>query len=246
MMMNSWGIEQYIPSEGNAWGGYPHPWHPELPAFHGWRSIRHKYWPPGLYGSDGRGQSIIEVAMRVIRFFLKIALLPVIEAVTVIQRFFIFLIGFSPVIFNMLYWFYIIRDNKIKHPKSYDTTPETSKRMAHVKLKGGKGETAIAKKHWHERYRYRLNYKKLPGSPDIAMQKYHIAIFVDGEFWHGFEWEKRKKKESEGFDNTGLKKSKRICKRQLCWSRIDCSRMDFDSFLVKRSQERFRWLYIGC
>lgn len=40
--------------------------------------------------------------MRVIRFFLKIALLPVIIAVTVIQWFFIFLIGFSSVVFNML------------------------------------------------------------------------------------------------------------------------------------------------
>lgn len=40
--------------------------------------------------------------MRVIRFFLKIALLPVIVAVTVIQWFFIFLIGFSSVVFNML------------------------------------------------------------------------------------------------------------------------------------------------
>ena len=40
--------------------------------------------------------------MRVIRFFLKLALLPVIVAVTVIQWFFIFLIGFSSVVFNML------------------------------------------------------------------------------------------------------------------------------------------------
>ena len=40
--------------------------------------------------------------MRVIRFFLKIALLPVIAAVTLIQWFFIFLIGFSSVVFNML------------------------------------------------------------------------------------------------------------------------------------------------
>lgn len=40
--------------------------------------------------------------MRVIRFFLKLALLPVIIAVTVIQWFFIFLIGFSSVVFNML------------------------------------------------------------------------------------------------------------------------------------------------
>lgn len=80
----------------------------------------------------------------------------------------------------------------MKHPKHYDTDEATSKRMANVKLKRGDGETAIAKTLWHEGYRYWLNYKKLPGSPDIAIQKYHIAIFIDGEFWHGFDWEKRK------------------------------------------------------
>ncbi len=34
----------------------------------------------------------------------------------------------------------------------------------------------------------------LTGSPDIAILKYNIAIFVDGEFWHGKNWEERKSK----------------------------------------------------
>ena len=82
----------------------------------------------------------------------------------------------------------------MKHPKRYETDVATSNRMAHVKLKHGDAETAIAKALWHEGYRYWLNYKKLPGSPDIAIQKHHIAVFVDGEFWHGYDWEKRKPK----------------------------------------------------
>ena len=82
----------------------------------------------------------------------------------------------------------------MKHPKSYETTPETSKRMANVKLKKGKAETMLARALWHEGYRYRLNYKKLPGSPDIAILRYRIAVFVDGEFWHGYDWENRKNK----------------------------------------------------
>lgn len=81
----------------------------------------------------------------------------------------------------------------MKHPKSYDSTPETRKRMSNVKLKGGKAETLLAKALWHQGYRYRKNDKKLPGSPDIAILKYHIAVFVDGEFWHGKDWEKRKR-----------------------------------------------------
>lgn len=82
----------------------------------------------------------------------------------------------------------------MKHPKHYDTDEATSKRMSNVKLKGGDDEELIAKALWHKGYRYWRNYKKLPGSPDIAIQKYKIAIFVDGEFWHGYDWENRKEK----------------------------------------------------
>lgn len=87
----------------------------------------------------------------------------------------------------------------MKHPKAYDTTPQIRKRMSKVKLKNGIAETMLAKRLWHLGYRYRKNDKRLPGSPDIAILKYHIAIFVDGEFWHGKDWEARK---------TGLKKNR--------------------------------------
>lgn len=76
----------------------------------------------------------------------------------------------------------------MKHPRSYRSTPETRRRMSKVHLKHGKAETMLAKALWHRGYRYRLNYKKLPGSPDIALTKQKIAIFVDGEFWHGYDW----------------------------------------------------------
>ena len=82
----------------------------------------------------------------------------------------------------------------MKHQKSYDTTPEISRRMSHVHLKKGKAETLLAKALWHKGLRYKRNDKSLPGSPDIAVQKYHIAIFIDGEFWHGQNWDERKKK----------------------------------------------------
>lgn len=80
----------------------------------------------------------------------------------------------------------------MKHPRSYDSTPETRKRMSRVKLKNGTAEQLLAKRLWHLGYRYRKNDKRLPGSPDIAISKYHIAIFVDGEFWHGKDWVTRK------------------------------------------------------
>ena len=81
----------------------------------------------------------------------------------------------------------------MKHQK-LETTPEISLRMSKVHLKRGKAETALAKALWHDGYRYRLNDKRLPGSPDIAISKYKIAVFVDGEFWHGYRWTERKEK----------------------------------------------------
>lgn len=80
----------------------------------------------------------------------------------------------------------------MKHPKSYDSTPETRKRMSKVKLKNGTAEQLLAKRLWHLGYRYHKNDKRLPGSPDIALWGYRVAVFVDGEFWHGKDWETRK------------------------------------------------------
>lgn len=79
----------------------------------------------------------------------------------------------------------------MKHQK-LETTPAISKRMAQVKLKKGIAETLLAKELWHRGIRYRKNYRILPGSPDIAITKNKIAIFVDGEFWHGYNWGTRK------------------------------------------------------
>jgi len=80
----------------------------------------------------------------------------------------------------------------MKHPKKLDTNEVVSQRMSKVHLKKGKAETILAKELWKRGIRYRLNYKKLFGSPDIAITKSKIAVFVDGEFWHGFDWENRK------------------------------------------------------
>ena len=68
----------------------------------------------------------------------------------------------------------------MKHPKSYDSTPAIRKRMSKVKLKNGKAETLLAKRLWGLGHWFRRNYKKLPGSLDIAITKFRIAVFVDG------------------------------------------------------------------
>ncbi|KGH67050.1 endonuclease [Oenococcus oeni IOEB_C23] len=76
----------------------------------------------------------------------------------------------------------------------YETAEYRSHMMSKIKSTGGKAETMLSKALWHSGVRYRRNYKKLPGKPDIAITKYKIAVFIDGEFWHGYDWENQKKK----------------------------------------------------
>lgn len=69
-------------------------------------------------------------------------------------------------------------------------TPEQRrKNMQHIRSNNTKIEIILRKALWHRGYRYRINYKKLPGKPDIVLTKYKIAIFCDGEFFHGKDWE---------------------------------------------------------
>ena len=65
--------------------------------------------------------------------------------------------------------------------------------MQAVKSKGSKIETLLAKELWKRGHRYRKNNKSVYGKPDLTFKKHKIAIFVDSEFWHGKEWEVRKK-----------------------------------------------------
>ena len=69
-------------------------------------------------------------------------------------------------------------------------TPELRhKNMKNIKSSDTKIEITLRKALWKKGYRYRKNYKKLPGKPDIAITKYKIAIFCDSEFFHGKDWE---------------------------------------------------------
>ena len=61
--------------------------------------------------------------------------------------------------------------------------------MQHIKSKDTAIELKLRKALWNKGYRYRKNYIDLPGKPDIVLTKYKIAIFCDGEFFHGKDWE---------------------------------------------------------
>lgn len=69
------------------------------------------------------------------------------------------------------------------------TKAQRKKNMQNIKSKDTEIEVLLRKALWKKGYRFRKNYSKLPGKPDIAFTRYKIAIFCDGEFFHGKDWE---------------------------------------------------------
>ena len=65
-------------------------------------------------------------------------------------------------------------------------TPEQRfKCMSHNRAKNTGPELLLRRSLWHLGFRYRVNDRCLPGSPDIVLPKYRTVIFVHGCFWHG-------------------------------------------------------------
>lgn len=57
--------------------------------------------------------------------------------------------------------------------------------MSHIHSRDTRPELAARRELWRRGFRYRVNVRKLPGTPDIVLPKYRTAIFVNGCFWHG-------------------------------------------------------------
>lgn len=70
--------------------------------------------------------------------------------------------------------------NKTKEQISYN--------MRRVKSKDSQIELLLRRELWNRNLRYRKNVKSIYGKPDIAFLGKKIAIFVDSEFWHGYDW----------------------------------------------------------
>ena len=56
--------------------------------------------------------------------------------------------------------------------------------MSHIRSVNTKPEVALRRALWRRGFRYRLNVKILPGSPDIVLPKHRTVVFVHGCFWH--------------------------------------------------------------
>lgn len=73
-------------------------------------------------------------------------------------------------------------------------TPEQRrKNMQAVKNKDSKIELLLRKELWNRGLRYQKNRNDVFGKPDIVFKGKKVAVFCDSEFWHGYNWEERKK-----------------------------------------------------
>ena len=59
--------------------------------------------------------------------------------------------------------------------------------MSQIHSRDTKPEMCVRRALHAAGYRFRVGNKDLPGSPDISIKKYGLAIFVNGCFWHGHE-----------------------------------------------------------
>jgi len=93
----------------------------------------------------------------------------------------------------------VIRVPRFEEKAGFTTTKQRSKNMSKIRSKNSVPELLLRKALWAKNIRFRIHRKDLPGRPDIVIEKYKLAIFVDGDFWHGYEWEKRKPVTNQAF-----------------------------------------------
>lgn len=71
----------------------------------------------------------------------------------------------------------------------FSTTEQRSKHMSKIRGKNTKPELEFRKALHAKGVRYRTFGKNIPGKPDLSSLKRKFAIFIDGEFWHGYNWD---------------------------------------------------------
>lgn len=65
------------------------------------------------------------------------------------------------------------------------TREDRSALMSRVRNRGTSAERYVRRAVWDAGFRYRLNVRKLPGSPDLVFSRYNTVVLVQGCFWHG-------------------------------------------------------------
>ena len=65
------------------------------------------------------------------------------------------------------------------------TKEKRSALMSRVRSRGTSSERYVRRTVWSAGFRYRLNVRRLPGSPDLVFPRYNTVALVQGCFWHG-------------------------------------------------------------
>ena len=78
------------------------------------------------------------------------------------------------------------------------TVEQRRKNMQNIKSKDTRIEWVLRRALWKKGFRYRKNDVGLPGTPDIVFTRYKLAVFCDGEFFHGKDWEVLKARLDKG------------------------------------------------
>ena len=81
---------------------------------------------------------------------------------------------------------------RFNEASGFYTTKQRSKIMSKIRGKNTKPELCFRSALWKKGVRYRVDSRQIPGKPDVSIKKYKLAIFIDGEFWHGYNWDERK------------------------------------------------------
>lgn len=81
-----------------------------------------------------------------------------------------------------------------KSTKRPDGMTARSYNMSQIKGKDTKAELLLRKELWHRGLRYRKNCALIYGKPDIVFLRKKVAVFVDGGFWHGYNYEQTEKR----------------------------------------------------
>lgn len=75
----------------------------------------------------------------------------------------------------------------VPFPKNAVIDARVSERMRHIRSKDSKPELRVRQMLHRMGYRFRLHRRSLPGTPDIVLPRFKLAVFVHGCFWHQHE-----------------------------------------------------------
>ena len=87
-----------------------------------------------------------------------------------------------------------IKVPRFEESAGFYTSKQRGEMMSKIKGKNTKPELMFRKALWKQGIKYRTGYKGLPGKPDVSNKTLKFVVFIDGEFWHGHNWEAKKLK----------------------------------------------------